>query len=118
MKEHYDQWLGAYLDGDLTEIQTIALENHINECEACQQTYQQHLLLRQNLALLKPFSGAKVPDQFLSEIKLQMRDQPDKKLAIKRVSWYLFPAALLLFLGVMQVFEWMTAITLIPGQIA
>lgn len=116
MKEHYEPWLGAYLDGELTEIQIIALENHLNECETCQQNYQQHLLLRQNLAVLKPFSGTKAPDQFLSEIKLQMRDQPAKKLGIKKISWYLFPAALLLFLGVMQVFGWMTGlIALIPG---
>ena len=66
--------------------------------------------------MLKPISGTKAPDQFLSEIKLQMRDQPAKKLAIKRIFWYLVPAALLFFLGVMQIFGWVTGlIAFIPG---
>ena len=116
MKEHLEHWMDAYLDGELLDIQIITFENHLNECEPCRQDYEQQLLLKQALLKVQPIQGNKKADQFLSEIRLQMRASQPKKIGIQRIVWYLVPSALILFFGAMQTFAWVTGlIELIPG---
>ena len=116
MKEHFEQWMDAYLDGELLDIQIITYENHLNECEPCRKDYERQLLLKQALLKVQPIQGNKKADQFLSEIRLQMRASQPKKIGIQRIFWYLVPSALILFFGAMQTFAWVTGlIELIPG---
>ncbi|NTW44420.1 MAG: hypothetical protein HGB14_08310 [Anaerolineaceae bacterium] len=116
MKEHFEHWMDAYLDGELTDIQIIKYENHLNECEPCQQEYERQLMLKQSLLKVRPIQGTKNADQFLSEIRLQMRASQPKKIGIQRIIWYLVPSALILFFGAMQTYAWVTSlIELIPG---
>jgi len=73
-------------------------------------------MLRQSLLKVQLIQGTKNADQFLSEIRLQMRISQPTKLGIQRIIWYLVPSALILFFGAMQTYAWVTGlIELIPG---
>lgn len=116
MKEHFEQWMDAYLDGELMDIQIITYENHLNECEACHQEYERQLELKQLISKVQPMQGMKNADQFLSEIRLQMHSSLPKKMGMQRIIWYIVPSALILFFGAMQTYAWVTGlIELIPG---
>jgi predicted anti-sigma-YlaC factor YlaD len=116
MKEHFENWLDAYLDGELMDIQIVAYENHLNECESCRKAYEGQLLLKQALSSVQPIQGNKDADQFLAEIRLQMPSSRSKRIGIHRIIWYLVPSVLILFFGVMQTYAWLTGlIELIPG---
>ena len=36
----------AYLDGELDLVKSLEIEEHLRGCQACSQTYQNHLALR------------------------------------------------------------------------
>lgn len=116
MKEHYEKWMDAYLDGELLDIQIITYENHLNECEPCRKDYERQLMLKQALLEVQPIQGNKDADQFLAEIRLQIPASRPKKIGIQRIIWYLVPSGLILFFGAMQTYAWLTGlISLIPG---
>jgi len=116
MKEHDQKWMDAYLDGELLDIQMIAFENHLNECESCRIAYESQLQLKQALQNVQPIQGSKSAEQFLAEIKMQIRTPQPKKVGIQRLIWYLVPTALILFFGAMQTYTWLTGLlSFIPG---
>ena len=72
MNGHLDQWLDAYLDGELNEGQQRRAEAHLETCPDC----RAELEMRRGLSTLLRFAaqpaGAKSEQRFVSEISLRL----------------------------------------------
>lgn len=47
--EHVQKLLDAYVDGELDLVHNLEIEQHLQDCVACQTTYQNHLVLKKTL---------------------------------------------------------------------
>lgn len=97
MSNHVNEWLNAYLDGELKGMRLRQVEEHLAECETCQAKLDS---LRGLSALLQEVPAAEFVSQerFVSQVNLLL---PQKRTATPRrqlleVGWWMIPVGLLM----------------------
>lgn len=96
MNGHVTEWLGAYLDGELSAARRQKVQAHLNACAACQAELES---LRRVSALLQsaPMPEFTPADAFASRLAQRLpRQRTDEKPAGRpSLLWYLVPALIL-----------------------
>ncbi len=119
MNGHVTEWLGAYVDGELSGVRLRRVELHLRQCSVCQRELD---LLRALSGLLKESSAAErrtSPERFVAQVGLRL-PRRQQRLPAQRaleVGWKMVPAGLLfslafvhsvfLIAGVIQLALWM-----------
>lgn len=96
MNGHVSEWLGAYLDGELSAARRQKVRVHLEECTACRSELESHR--RVSIMLQSaPAPEFTTADAFASRLELCLprRDLPDKSAGRGAVIWYLVPALIL-----------------------
>jgi anti-sigma factor RsiW len=97
MNQHVIEWLGAYLDGELTGLRLRQVESHLAECATCQAELEE---LRRLAALLQESpvpEGLASPERFVAQVGLRLPRRPERpawQRALER-GWQLLPVGLL-----------------------
>jgi len=105
MSLHLDEWLDAYLDGELTESQCLQAEKHIEECAACRKKVEQRRALSSLLLELPPATNLKPETRFAAEVSLLLPKHEGMmpgRLRLPNLMWWLAPAAILLVMAFIQ----------------
>ncbi len=96
MNGHVNEFLGAYLDGELSAARRQKVRAHLDECAACQAELES---LRRVSTLLQsaPAPEFTPADTFASRLALRLprRDLPEKSAGRGGLIWYLVPALIL-----------------------
>jgi anti-sigma factor RsiW len=98
MNGHLEQWLDAYMDGELDAVQIRQAEAHLKSCPACALELGQRRALSQVLREAPAPAGGKSEQRFVSEIALRL---PRTMPAIRAVGrptavWMMAPPVALL----------------------
>ena len=119
MSRHVTDWLGGYLDGELSQLRLWRVESHLSQCAACRAELDE---LRRLSALLQespPVEDITHPGRFVANVGLRLRDRPDQPATQRalEMGWRLVPAGLLgawafvqtvfIVAGVVQAVGWM-----------
>ena len=72
MNGHLEQWLDAYLDGELNGSQTRQAEAHLESCPACRASLEQRRALSRVLRDAPTPAVGKSDQRFVSEIALRL----------------------------------------------
>jgi anti-sigma factor RsiW len=72
MNGHLEQWLDAYLDGELDAIQILQADAHLKNCQACRMELEQRRALSQILREAPAPAFGKSDQRFVSEIALRL----------------------------------------------
>ena len=96
MSDHIQEWLNAYLDGELRGRQLHHVETHLAECQACQTAL--HSL--ENLSALLheiPVPEFISSERFATQVSLRLPHQPvtTSKSKVLEVGWWMVPVGLL-----------------------
>jgi len=97
MDEHVNQWLGAYLDGELNREKQRTVKTHLATCHSCQAELEE---LKHLSTLLKTMGSENklTPDaHFAAQVALKLPRQQVPALAstAARISWWLVPAGIM-----------------------
>jgi hypothetical protein len=97
MDEHVNQWLGAYLDGELNGEKQRRVAAHLAGCQSCQAELED---LKRLSTLLKTTAKENrlTPDaRFAAQVALKLPRRQVQPLpgAVARVGWWLVPAGIL-----------------------
>jgi hypothetical protein len=120
--EHVTHWLGAYLDGEVTEKLRVEIEEHLQGCLACQAELER---LDQLLSLLhaEPPLVLHTSDSAFSRQVLDRINRPVLPLwqRIFQVGWRLAPLVIFTMWAFFQGISWMSSLVLfgmtwIPGM--
>ena len=99
MNGHVEQWIGAYLDGELPAQQRQQVETHLEGCSTCRELIDQAQALSSLLREAPPAVGLKPERQFVAEIGLQLDRQPaqvNRWGQVLQLGWLLIPVGLCL----------------------
>ena len=118
MLEHVNQWLGAYLDGELNGAMQRKVEAHLATCQACQAELEE---LRSLSKLLKAAAQEKslAPDaRFSAQVALKLPRRQVLPLAtsITRIGWWIIPAGILCAWVFLQAVLVVSSLALAAGQ--
>jgi anti-sigma factor RsiW len=97
MAEHIQEYLGAYLDGELHGWRLQQVEKHLAECQACDAELAELRSLSASLQAT-PMEGNFTPaERFAAQVLLQLPRQQKRPLGIQpaKIGWWLAPAAIL-----------------------
>jgi anti-sigma factor RsiW len=72
MNGHLEQWLDAYMDGELDAVQIRQAEAHLKSCPACATELEQRRALSPVLREAPAPAGGKSEQRFVSEIALRL----------------------------------------------
>jgi len=96
MSNHVNEWLNAYLDGELKGRQLQQVEEHLLECEACQAELDSLMGLS---ALLHEIPAPEFtsPERFVTQVNLLL---PQKRIASSKpqaseLGWWMIPVGIL-----------------------
>ena len=99
MNKHMDQWLGAYLDNELSAARRHLVSNHLKHCPQCQAELE---TLSQLSSLLK---GDSLPEtitqteRFADQVALKLERRPPGKARARNnwrtAGWWLVPVSAL-----------------------
>lgn len=99
MDKHMDQWLGAYLDGELSPARRRQVANHLESCPQCQAELE---ALSQLSSMLKadPLPETLGPAaRFSDQVALQLERRPPAKTRgrsnWRTAGWWLVPVGVL-----------------------
>jgi anti-sigma factor RsiW len=129
MNGHQDQWLDAYLDGELTAAQQRQFETHLDACERCSEMLAQRRSLAALLQQAPAAEGLMPLERFMAEVGLRVADQAQVKPSAWQVArlyfltdnalnlgWLAVPVVLLLAsIFVRAVSALGTALAWVPG---
>lgn len=97
MNQHLINWLGVYLDGELTGLRLRQVESHLAECKTCQAELEE---LRRLAVLLRESPAPEdltSAERFVSQVGLRLPRRPERpawQRALER-GWQLVPVGLL-----------------------
>jgi anti-sigma factor RsiW len=111
MDEHVNQWLGAYLDGELNEGKQRMVKTHLARCQSCQAELEE--LKRLSTLLKMAARDDKVtPDaRFAAQVALKLPRRQDQPLSstAARIAWWLVPA------GILSAWVFLQAVMVVSG---
>lgn len=97
MSNHVSEWLNAYLDGELKNGRLHQVQEHLNECEACQAELES---LQGLSALLQEVPAAEFTsnERFAAQVNLRLpnRRVTTTKRRVLEVGWWMAPVGLLM----------------------
>jgi len=109
MNGHLDQWLEAFLDGELTGFQQRQAEAHLSGCRRCQELVEQRHALSVMLQLVPQAQDLKPAARFAAEVGLKLQRHPQVRLTplqelsqwvksepLIQMSWLAVPVMLLM----------------------
>lgn len=99
MNGHVEQWIDAYLDGELPAQQRRQVETHLEGCSKCSELINQAQALSSLLREAPQAVGLKPERQFVAEIGLQLDRQPaqvNRWGQVLQLGWLLIPVGLCL----------------------
>jgi predicted anti-sigma-YlaC factor YlaD len=110
MSEHVQEWLNAYLDGELSGWRCERVEKHLAECPTCRA--EMEVLRRlsqavQQVPLPQDFPPA---ERFAAQVMLRLprqQAQPARRTT-RELGWWLAPAALLVAWAFVQAVFWLS----------
>ncbi len=95
MDKHMVEWLGAYLDGELSPEIVVQVQSHLSDCPDC----------RKELAGIKALSGILKsesvlqpdPEKFLKQLKARLPEKPSTQSPNSQslLIWWLIPLVIL-----------------------
>lgn len=93
MLEHYDRWLGAYLDGELPEYRKKMVETHLEKCLECQAKLASMKKLSELIQNETIQPDIPSPEYFASQVmkRLLSRKEPGLERFALEVVWWLAP---------------------------
>jgi anti-sigma factor RsiW len=97
MDEHVNQWLGAYLDGELNLEKRRMVEAHLETCSSCRADLEE-LTSLSNLLKTTAKENSLVPDaRFAAQVALKLPRRQEQPLAatVVKIGWWLAPAGIL-----------------------
>ena len=106
MNTHLDEWLDAYLDGELSTPLRKQADQHLESCEACRRQLEQRRSLAALLQEVPPAHDLKPEARFTAEVGLQLPTAARKvpgRSGLQKLAWALVPAGLLLAMVFVQV---------------
>lgn len=96
MSEHFSEYLGAYLDGELHGRQFQKVKAHLAECPSCQEEYENLQALSAGLleAALPEFTSV---DRLAANVALRLPHKSNIPMHRKvlTISWWLVPVGLI-----------------------
>ena len=118
MVEHMNQWLGAYLDGELNKEMQIKVEAHLATCKSCRTEFEE---LKSLSTLLRTAANENrlVPDAHFSAqvaLKLPRRQMQPLATRVARIGWWLVPAGILGAWVFLQAALVVSGLTVVLGQ--
>lgn len=96
MPEHVNEWLNAYLDGELKGRQLQSVQSHLADCESCQAELKS--LERLTVVLHEvPAPAFTAPERFAAQLNLRLphRQSTLPRKRILEVGWWMIPVGLL-----------------------
>ena len=96
MSNHVNEWLNAYLDGELKGGRLQQVEEHLSECEACQAELDS-LMGLSTLLHEVPLPDFPSPERFATQVNLllpQKRTAPPRR-SLSDVGWWMIPVGIL-----------------------
>ena len=99
MNGHLEQWLDAYRDGELNDLQTRQAEAHLESCPACRAELDQRRALSALLRAEPSAAGLKSESRFVAEVGLRLQREPAVRrgsIRLSAVAWGMIPVALTL----------------------
>lgn len=119
MSRHVTDWLGAYVDGELSHLRLWRVESHLSQCAVCRAELEE---LRGLSALLQEspeLEHVTPSDRFVANVGLRLQDRPGQSAPQRamEIGWRLVPVGLLgalafvqtvfILAGVVQAAQWM-----------
>lgn len=95
--EHPIQFLGAYLDGELSASQEKMVQNHLERCAACREEVEELKRLSHLLSLPAQPEGITPADRFAAQVGLQLSRQPLRAVSKPSFAWgwWVVPAGII-----------------------
>ena len=119
MNGHVEQWIDAYLDGELPAAQRQQVETHLEGCSQCRDLIEQARALSSLLHQAPPAAGLKPERQFVAEIGLQLDRRPEQVNRWNQIlhsGWMLIPVGLCLAITFLEtLFMISLLVQFIPG---
>jgi len=119
MNSHADNWIDAYLDGELSPNRRQQIDTHLENCWECQVLLKELRTLSNILQEAPPATSLKPKDQFIVDIRSQLEPRGQlhqTQLPAMRSGWYLIPIAVLFALGfIHSIFLLSSLVSLFPG---
>lgn len=119
MSRHVTDWLGGYLDGELSQLRLWRVESHLSQCAACRAELDEFRKLSALLLESPPVEDITAPERFVAQVGLRLPRRPEQPASQRalEVGWRLVPAGLLgawafvqtvfIVAGVVQAAGWM-----------
>jgi len=85
MSEHVQDWIGAYLDGELHGGQRRRVEAHLAGCAACQAELDALWVLSARLQTNPPMPVRTPPEQFVAQVRLRLPERAVAPVSRDRV---------------------------------
>ena len=119
MSDHVQEWLNAYLDGELVGWRLERVENHLAGCSECR-TELEALRLLSHMVQQVPLPGS-LPsaERFAAQVMLRLprRQARTNQGSMPQMGWYLAPAALLVAWAFLQAVSWLSTGIWTAGEI-
>ena len=119
MSDHVQEWLNAYLDGELVGWRLERIENHLAGCSECR-TELEALRRLSHMVQQVPLPGS-LPsaERFAAQVMLRLprRQARTNQGSMPQMGWYLAPAALLVAWAFLQAVSWLSTGIWTAGEI-
>lgn len=104
MNKHVTDWLGPYLDGELSHLRLWRVESHLSQCAVCRAELEE---LRRLSALLQEsprLEEIRPAARFVAGVRLGLQDRPAQSAPQRalEMGWRLVPVGLLGALAFVQ----------------
>jgi anti-sigma factor RsiW len=97
MDEHVNQWLGAYLDGELNTEKRRMVKAHLETCRACRAELEELASLSHLLQTTAKDNSLARDARFAAQVALKLPRRQEQPLSatVTRIAWWLVPAGIL-----------------------
>ncbi len=119
MSEHGQEWLNAYLDGELRGWRLERVEDHLAGCPACRAELEalrrlSHMI--QQVSLPQSLPSA---ERFTAQVMLRLPRQPIRtnQGSMREMAWWLAPATLLAAWAFVQAVFWLSTGIWTAGEV-
>ena len=110
MSEHVQEWLNAYLDGELSGWRCERVEKHLADCTTCRAEMEALRRLSQAVQQVPLPQDFPSTERFAAQVMLRLprqQAQPARRTT-RELGWWLAPAALLVAWAFVQAVFWLS----------